>query len=32
MKDKNLIDSLKLSDTKTILSSYAIPSGKVKWR
>ena len=25
IKDKNLIDNLKLSDTKTILSSYAIP-------
>ena len=28
-KYKNLTDNLKLSNTKTILSSYAIPSGKV---
>ena len=31
-KTKNLIDNLKLSNTKTTLSSYAIPSRKVNWR
>ena len=30
IKDKNLIDNLKFSDIKAILSSYTIPSGKVK--